>query len=73
MPIQFVVDLVSKLNLFDDSINTWKNGVARTLKQFIPNGTVSKDNKCPSCDDPDGLIYEEGCLKCKSCGHSKCG
>jgi len=47
--------------------------VARTLKQFIPDGTSAIDKKCPECHDPEGLIYEEGCLKCKSCGHSKCG
>jgi len=73
MPLPFVVDLVSNLNLFDENINTWKNGVARALKKFIPDGTVMKDHICPDCGDPDGLIFEEGCLKCKSCGHSKCG
>ncbi len=73
MPLQYVVDLVNNLNLFDENINTWKNGVARTLKRFIPNGTEAVDKKCPECGDPDGLIYMEGCLSCKSCGHSKCG
>ena len=37
------------------------------------DGTKAADKKCPECGDPEGLIYEEGCLKCKSCGHSKCG
>jgi ribonucleoside-diphosphate reductase alpha chain len=73
MPLAYVVDLVNNLNLFDESINTWKNGVARTLKRFIPNGTEAVDKKCPECGDPDGLVYMEGCLSCKSCGHSKCG
>ncbi len=73
MPLQYVVDLVNNLNLFDENINTWKNGVARTLKRFIPDGTDAVDKKCPECGDPDGLIYMEGCLTCKSCGHSKCG
>ena len=72
MPLPYVVNLVSRLNMFDENINTWKNGVERTLKRYIPDGTKA-DHKCPSCSDPDGLIYEEGCLKCKSCGHSKCG
>jgi len=73
MPLQYVVDLVNNLNLFDENINTWKNGVARTLKRFIPDGTDAVDKKCPECGDPDGLVYMEGCLICKSCGHSKCG
>lgn len=72
MPLPYVVNLVSRLNLFDENINTWKTGVERTLKRYIPNGTKA-DRQCPACNDPDGLIYEEGCLKCKSCGHSKCG
>lgn len=73
MPIPYVVDLIQNLNLYDDHINTWKNGVARALKRFVPEGTEAVDKKCPNCNDPEGLIFEEGCLKCKSCGHSKCG
>jgi ribonucleoside-diphosphate reductase alpha chain len=73
MPLPYVVDLVGNLNLYDATINTWKNGLERALKKFIPDGTKAVDHKCPSCDDPEGLIFEEGCLKCKSCGHSKCG
>ncbi|MDP6921830.1 MAG: adenosylcobalamin-dependent ribonucleoside-diphosphate reductase [Lutibacter sp.] len=73
MPIPYVVDLVNNLNLYDTNINTWKNGIARTLKQFIEDGVQAKDKQCEECGDPEGLIYEEGCLKCKSCGHTKCG
>ncbi|MDX2362311.1 MAG: adenosylcobalamin-dependent ribonucleoside-diphosphate reductase [Crocinitomicaceae bacterium] len=73
MPLPYVVDLVSNLDLHHDNINTWKNGVVRALKKYIEDGTRAADHLCPACDDPEGLIYEEGCLKCKSCGHSKCG
>ena len=73
MPIPQVVDLIENLHLYNDSINTWKNGVERALKMFIPDGTIAVDRKCGECGDPEGLIYEEGCLKCKSCGHTKCG
>ena len=72
MPLPYVVDLVSNLNFDKDYINTWKNGVARSLKSLIPDGTVAVDRECPNCSDPEGLIYEEGCLKCKSCAYSKC-
>jgi ribonucleoside-diphosphate reductase alpha chain len=72
MPITEVVDLIENLNLYSESINTWKNGVERALKKFIPNGTKPKDKNCKECGDEEGLIFEEGCLKCKSCGYSKC-
>ena len=72
MPLPYVVNLVTNLDLHNDNINTWKNGVARALKKYIENGKGAADRLCPECHDPDGLIYEEGCLKCKSCGHSKC-
>ncbi len=72
MPINDVVDLINGLNLYDDNINTWKNGVARALKKYVADGVEASDKVCPSCDDPNGLVYEEGCLKCKSCGYSKC-
>jgi ribonucleoside-diphosphate reductase alpha chain len=73
MPIPYVVDLVEGLNVEEDYINTWKNGVVRALKQFVPDGTKAAESACPSCNDDDGLIYKEGCLICKSCGYSECG
>lgn len=72
MPLTYVVDMVNGLHLNDESLNTWKNGVVRALKKFISDGTSPVDNLCPECGDA-ALIYEEGCLNCKSCGHSKCG
>lgn len=73
MPMPYVVDLIQNLNMYDDHINTWKNGVARALKRYVPDGSAAADKKCTECGDPEGLIYSEGCLKCVSCGHSKCG
>jgi ribonucleoside-diphosphate reductase alpha chain len=72
MPLSFVVDMVDNLHLNDETLNTWKKGVVRALKKFIPDGTKPAENTCPSCKEPS-LVYEEGCLNCKSCGHSKCG
>jgi ribonucleoside-diphosphate reductase alpha chain len=72
MPLSFVVDMVSNLHLNDETLNTWKKGVVRALKKFIPDGTTPAANTCPNCNEPS-LVYEEGCLNCKSCGHSKCG
>ncbi|MDP3353849.1 MAG: ribonucleoside-diphosphate reductase, adenosylcobalamin-dependent, partial [Flavobacteriaceae bacterium] len=73
MPITYVIELINNLNLYDENINTWKNGLARALKIFVPDGTAAADKKCSECGDPQGLIYSEGCLKCKSCGYNKCG
>jgi ribonucleoside-diphosphate reductase alpha chain len=64
---------VRNLNLYNDSINTWKNGIERALRKFIPDGTLADDKTCEFCGDTQGLFYEEGCLKCKSCGYSICG
>jgi ribonucleoside-diphosphate reductase alpha chain len=72
MPIHKVVELVSSLLLNDDSINNWKAGVARALKKYIPDGTSAEGSVCGNCGS-DKLIYQEGCLTCKDCGHSKCG
>ncbi len=73
MPLLFAVDLISNLNLEIDSINTWKNGVVRALKKYIPDGTAASEAVCPECGAKGGLIYKEGCLACKHCGYSKCG
>lgn len=72
MPIEGVVNLVSGLQLDSENINTWKNGVERALKKYIPNGTKAKGMKCADCGS-DHIIYQEGCLICQSCGTSKCG
>lgn len=72
MPIPFVVHLVENLQLETESINTWKNGVVRALKKYIPDGTKVNKEKCPNCGEKGTLIYKEGCMTCTSCGDSKC-
>lgn len=72
MPIDQVLKLVSTLELDSQSINTWKNGVERALKKYLPNGTKASGQTCPNCGQ-ETLIYQEGCLICTSCGTSKCG
>lgn len=71
MAIEKVVDLISSLQL-DEAINTWKNGVARALKRYVPDGTEVKKQSCQNCNSTN-LMYQEGCLTCKDCGSSKCG
>ena len=72
MPIERVINLVSSLQLKDESINTWKNGVERALKKYVDDGTEAKGKKCPVCGH-ETLVYQEGCLICKNCGASRCG
>ena len=73
MPIVDVVNLVSGLQLDSEAINTWKNGVERALKRYIPDGTKDISGKqCEKCHS-DNLVYQEGCLTCMACGNSKCG
>ncbi len=72
MPIHKVVELISSLQLNDESINTWKAGVARALKKYIPDGTKAEGAECEHCSSTN-IVYQEGCLTCKDCGHSKCG
>jgi ribonucleoside-diphosphate reductase alpha chain len=73
MPIPGVVNLVQSLRLDNETINTWKNGVERALKKYIPDGTKPKTGtKCSECSS-ESVIYQEGCLICQECGYSKCG
>ena len=72
MPIDQVLKLVGGLELDSTNINTWKNGVERALKKYLPNGTEAKGQKCPNCG-AETLIYQEGCLICTTCGNSRCG
>lgn len=72
MPIDQVLKLVNTLELDSQSINTWKMGVERALKKYLPNGTQASGQRCPNCGQ-ETLVYQEGCLICTSCGTSKCG
>ena len=72
MPIDHVIKLVGSLQLKDQSINTWKNGVERALKKYVTDGTKAAGQKCPVCGQ-ETLVYQEGCLICTNCGASRCG
>lgn len=72
MPLTNVIKLVGSLQLESENINTWKNGVERALKKYVQDGTKATGQRCPNCGE-ETLVYQEGCLICTNCGHSRCG
>ena len=72
MPLEYVIKLVDSLQLESENINTWKVGVVRALKKYVSDGTEAQGVACPNCGK-ETLVYQEGCLICKSCGASRCG
>ena len=72
MPLPSVIDVIEDLSLHSDRLHTWKNGVVRALKKYIPDGTKAKGRICSNCHQEDSVIYQEGCLTCTNCGESKC-
>ncbi len=72
MPLAYVVTLVGNLNVEEDNINTWKNGVVRALKRYLQDGEKAAGKVCPECSE-EALVYQDGCLICSACGYSKCG
>jgi len=71
MPIKHAINLIDNLSLKGESLNTWKNGVVRALKRYIPDGEKA-EKTCPSCSTEGTLEYKEGCLTCSNCGYSEC-
>ena len=77
---KFVTENQSKVSHFiindknsGSGYNSWKKGIARSLKKFIPDGTKVEKASCENCGESSSLAYVEGCLSCNACGHSKCG
>jgi len=47
MPLTYVIELISNLTVPEDNINTWKNGVVRALKRYVPDGTDAVRKNLP--------------------------
>ena len=55
MPIDHVIKLVRSLQLQNESINTWKNGVERALKKYVTGGADIMD----SLDEQSDVHFSE--------------
>lgn len=66
--IKFIVEQLLKTR---GNILSFSKVLARTLKQYIPDG-ASSTLKCSECGSSN-VVFEEGCNKCNDCGGSKCG
>ncbi|MBP5724952.1 MAG: adenosylcobalamin-dependent ribonucleoside-diphosphate reductase [Bacteroidales bacterium] len=69
MRIEYIINIVKNLTFTNDSINSWKNGVARILKTYCADGEV-KGEVCPECGAK--IIRENGCKHCSNCTWSAC-
>lgn len=69
MPINYVVKVISSLDFGKETINSWKQGIIRTLKTFMKDEDLHEP--CPKCGGH--LRRESGCIQCLDCGWSKCG
>jgi ribonucleoside-diphosphate reductase alpha chain len=65
--IKFIVE---QLNKTEGDLTSFTKAMARILKAYIADGTELKGAKCDVCGN--GLVMENGCQVCKSCGASKC-
>ena len=71
VPVQFLVEQMQKDKAAD--IFSFSKVISRCLKNYIVDGTKASENVCESCGAEGSLVYQEGCVSCKACGHSKCG
>lgn len=71
VPIQYIVEQLTKGSEKEDDLFSFSKAASRVLKGYIKDGTKSSVKNCPECGSTD-VIYQEGCSLCKSCGNSKC-
>jgi len=64
--LEEIYEQLTKVNAITD----YGQVISRYIKKFLKDGAKT-GHKCPSCGTD--MIRMEGCLKCGSCGVSKCG
>ena len=70
VPVQYLVEQMQKDKEMD--MFSFSKVISRCLKNYIINGT-EVDRTCPECGAEGSLVYQEGCVTCKSCGSGQCG
>lgn len=68
IPYEFITEQLKKAN---SGITDFSNVVSRILSKYIKEYYFSKSENCPICKEL--LLKQEGCMKCLSCGYSRCG
>lgn len=71
-PIDQVIKVVEGLSFTNRGMNSWKAGLIRSLKEYVPDGTLAHGEICDACGSHN-IIYEGGCMVCRDCGTSHCG
>lgn len=67
---KFMVEQLQKDK--ESDMFTFSKCIARILKNYIKDGAEVSDKTCPECGN-EGMIYQDGCATCTSCGYAKCG
>jgi ribonucleoside-diphosphate reductase alpha chain len=70
-PIQYIVEQLQKDK--DADLFSFSKVISRVLKNYIKDGSKPGSNRCHECGSLGSLVYQEGCVRCESCGTSKCG
>ena len=61
--------LIDQLKKSKGELTAFHKVLARTIAKYVDNNAKSGEN-CPMCGDK--LVFNNGCLLCKSCSFSKC-
>lgn len=71
VPVQYVVEQIEKGADKDSDMFSMSKALLRCLKNYIKDGTKATIKSCKQCGSAD-LVYQEGCVLCRSCLYSKC-
>jgi ribonucleoside-diphosphate reductase alpha chain len=63
--------IYKQLQKSQGNILSFSKAIARTLKKYLTD-VIDSEKTCQGCGDPEGIVLQEGCFKCKSCGYSRC-